>query len=327
MIGVRPSERGAALISVLLLVALMSVAALAMMEITVRSIGQAKTVDERNRLNWHVVGAEQAGRVGVGRFWQASEGALFDGMAGLGAEFILPVEGADIISRIGEASNCFNLNALFLNGEVDEAHAQAEANFRVLLLAAEFVEGDVDRLTDALIDWMDGDTIQRPGGAEDSYYANLRPAYLTAQTRLANLSELRAIRGYGKAVTERLEDLVCVREDTEMAVLNINTLRPEQSALLSMALSGALESDQARDIILDRPLGGWASVEELLGDEAIAQIDPELYQTGLLSIRSAYLSFEGQIIGQDQSTEFSVLFLMSDTATPRIVSRWAGGRW
>lgn len=326
MSKVRYQETGSALLSVLLVVALMSVTALAMMDVTMASIRQAKVVDQRSRLTWQIVGAEQAGRVGVARLAQTSNGALYEGIVGLANEFVAVADDAQIVGRIEDASNCFNLNALFGGEETDQQQTLAEANFRLLLIASGIPESDADRLTDALLDWMDRDNTQRSGGAEDSYYTNLPASYLTAGTRLAEISELRAIRGYNRAVTEHLTGLLCVRPDTDMSVININTLKPEQSELLSMALSGELSTDTVRDIILARPLGGWRSVEDMFADDKIQRIAPDLRQPNLLSTRSNYLSVEGRIAGLDRETRFSIIYAIGENSAPQIVSRSVGER-
>ena len=322
----KPQEAGAALLTVLLLVALMSVAALAMMQVTTRSIQRAKAVDGRSQASWQMTGAEQAGLVGIRRLMLATNGNLYDGIAGVGAPFEVFVNGAEIVSRIEEASNCFNLNALAVIGDVEEQQTGAVENYRWLLEASGFSDNDVERLTDTLLDWIDNDNTQRPNGAEDSYYSSLRPSYLSAGTRLSEVSELRAIRGYSKKVTDQIGDLLCAHTDNDMAVLNVNTLKPEQAVLLSMAFSGELSVDVARDIILSRPLGGWPTVEDMSADDRIQQIAPDLRQVDFLSIRSSYLALEGVIAGRDHDTDFSILYVADDNIPARIVARSFGGR-
>jgi general secretion pathway protein K len=347
---VKENEKGAALLSVLLLVALMSIAAIAMLELTMSGVQVAKAADERGRTSWQIAGAEQAGLIGVQSLWNTVEGSLVAGTPGLGGEFLVEVNDAILSLKIEEASNCFNVNSLlgatqddanFTLGAEDtgntedanpdvrtsedgEAALIAEKNYLRVLNGAGFTGFQAETLMATLLDWMDADNTRRINGAEDGYYANLKPSYRSSGRMLAELSELRSIRGYTKEVVDKLQPFLCVRADKEPAIININTVRPDQSVLLSMVLSGELSNNAARDAITTRPLGGWGSIEEMFNIESIMRISPELRQADLLATKSTHLIMTGQIAGNGQATEFSVLYRLSEDAPARIVSRSLG---
>ena len=50
-------------------------------------------------------------------------------------------------------------------------------------------------IADALTDWLDADTTALPLGAEDGAYAGLAQPYRTGGVMLAEVSELRAVKG------------------------------------------------------------------------------------------------------------------------------------
>lgn len=325
MILGKPNDAGAALISVLLLVILMSVAALGMTELVIGGVEKSKAADGRSRQSWQITGAEQAGLSGIARLWTVTQGELYEGAPGLGSAFTIETNGAQVTARLEDASNCFNLNALSGANEDTIARARAEENYRILLEQAGFLDREIDNLTDALIDWMDGDNATSDNGAEDGYYANLRPPYRTSGTMLAERSELRAIRGYTVETVARLAPFICVNPSDKNSVLNINTLQADEAALLSMVFSGALGTDIARDIILARPLGGWRSVEAFLANERLARIASDLRQLDLISTRSEFLVLRGQIDSQAQITEFAIKYEAVAGQSPRILSRHLGG--
>ena len=72
------SEKGAALLSVLLLVAVMSIASVAILEVSLAALSKSRIVDARGQLNWQVTGAEEVGLVVVETLGLASNRELND---------------------------------------------------------------------------------------------------------------------------------------------------------------------------------------------------------------------------------------------------------
>lgn len=350
-------DTGAALLSVLLMVAFMSIAALALMDMSVRGIQTAKAGDGQSRALWQITGAEQAALGRIELMFAATEGQLSQRVGGLGEEIVFSADNLFVTARLEEAGNCFNVNALVVDEEegdddfeddddfeedeegdgedgFDEDDdpsgqngriATPEENYSQLLSAAGLREDQAELLTNTLLDWTDTDNIVRIRGAEDAYYRALKPSYLPSGTQLAELSELRAIRGYDKKIIDQIAPLLCTRQDKNMSILNINTLKPDQSALLSMVFAGELSPKDARDILQNRPEEGWVSVDQMFQERKIERVDPEDRQPGLLSTRSQYIRLEGRVTGADQEIEFSSLYQVEEDSRARLVSRKMGG--
>jgi len=352
----REHETGAALLSVLLMVAFMSIAALALMDMSVRGIQTAKAGDGQSRALWQITSAEQAALARIEQMFEAADGQFSESVGSLGQEIVFAEGNLVVTARLEEAGNCFNVNALAmdetesddpfeigddesLEDEVFDEDAESstdeefgqntvlaapEENYRWLLSAAGLREDQVDLATNALLDWIDIDNVARPDGAEDGYYRLLKTSYLTSGTQLAELSELRAIRGYSKKIIDQISPLLCAHQNKNMSILNINTLQPDQSALLSMVFAGELSPRGARDVILNRPEEGWVSVDEMFQERRIERVDPEDRQSGLLGTRSRYIRLEGRVSGVDQDIEFSSLFVIEEDSQTRLVSRKMG---
>jgi general secretion pathway protein K len=79
-----------------------------------------------------------------------------------------------------------NVNNL-LAADNGKSRQQFESLFRTLRLNP--------ALVDAIVDWIDPDTVAEPGGAEDGTYTALKPPYRPANNYLTSISELRAISG------------------------------------------------------------------------------------------------------------------------------------
>ena len=54
-----------------------------------------------------------------------------------------------------------------------------------------------------------------------------------------------------------LRPWLCALPVTDLAPINLNSLRPDQAPLLAMLAPGQLDLDRARAIIVERPSGGW----------------------------------------------------------------------
>jgi general secretion pathway protein K len=89
--------------------------------------------------------------------------------------------------------------------EVENTAARLDLNF-ASPDALRAIVGN-DSLTDALLDWRDGDDIQRPLGAEADWYRRERRR-LPRNGPLADVAELRLIRGFDSITVDRLTPLL-----------------------------------------------------------------------------------------------------------------------
>lgn len=165
----------------------------------------------------------------------------------------LPIEGGQIQGRIEELQGRFNLNNLIdAAGGTDPL---AVESFRRLLLALDM---DV-RLADRMADWIDRDIEPNfPDGAEDSEYLSREPPFRTANRPITSVSEiLLAYPELGRSGYVTLRPyLAALPRGTR---ININTALPE----VLMSTADELGPGEAERIILDRPEGGWDSLEQL----------------------------------------------------------------
>ncbi len=290
----RASERGAALITVLMIVAAMSVVALTLTQTMSRTVDRARTLDGQAQLRFHVMSAQEAVKSQLGGLLKSVDGRLTDTTPGLGEPQIFPIEGGQIVITATEASNCFNLNSLVSGRVQQELNVQLDAatDLQRLMEEVGIDPSDARELVFSLVDWMDTDSVPGPSGAEDSYYSSETPPYRTAGLPLAEYSELRAVRGYSPEIMAVLRPVTCVRPmpvTLELPKLNVNTITSEQAGLLVLAMSNAIEIDEARRVIASRPIGGWSDLDAFLAEPAIASIAPEARRTAMLSLVSTYM--------------------------------------
>lgn len=306
MIPIKPAsqrEKGATLLTVLLIIALMSVAAVAATDALARSIGVSRISDDRAGSFWAARAGTSAGELIVTDLMASIEGELTAEAAMFQEPVIFAYERGSISITLREATNCFNLNML----ETEENGPQLE-RLRELLEGAGFFASEARQLAEALADWMDGDTSTRPSGAEDSVYAARSVPHLSAGTRLVSINDLRAIEGYTPEVLFQLKGLVCVRAAGVERPLNINTLTLEEAPVLAARFSPEMSAREAERAILNRPEGGWLNAEEFLAMPDIARIAPQLRSDGAISIISSYIEADMRIRSGSVSVHMTALY-------------------
>lgn len=308
------SENGAALLSVLMIVAAMSVAALVAVNALRQSVTLSKSMAQRSITEWDLTSAEETAAILLTETIKLSEGHISQDTPGFKAPLEVPAGSGLLTVWMRDGSNCFNLNSL-----MSEAAYGAPLNddtgvrFQALLMAAGLFDGDAKHLAETLSDWLDSDTQPRVMGAEDAYYQSLSPPYRTASQPLDNISELRAIAGYTPEIIQQIKDLVCVRPDVRQTPLNINTLRPEQAPLLIALFSDALSLNDAEQIIDARPVGGWTSVAEFLELGRVKAIAEDARKPSALSISSQIFEMRAELRNSDIAYRLEAQFGIDDS--------------
>ncbi len=254
-------QRGVALLTVLLLVAVMTLLIIGMLDDIRFATRRTRNTQAVTQAQWHALGAEAIARREIARLGAASPGIDSLDSGWNGRDLTVPIEqgeGGVLRLRINDAATCFNLNSV-VEGAAGQWRRRelGVRQYRALMIALDFTEAESLQLSDTLVDWIDDDGVPSSSGAEDPHYAHLRPPRRTAGTLLAEASELRAISDYAPATYARLRPFVCALPDAGLSPININMLAASDAPLLSMLSMGALDRAGARQVIASRPPGGW----------------------------------------------------------------------
>jgi general secretion pathway protein K len=217
----RNSQRGVALVTAVLIVAVCATAA--------ASILSRLELDIRRTAN--VVNSDQALRYGVAAedFIAAllkleAENTEFDHP---GEEWekpiTLPIEDGFLQGQLFDQSGCFNVNNL--DGQNATEH---RAQLSRLLDALGLDRG----IEQAMTDWIDPDSNPiAPSGAEDGQYLTRNPPYRAANTTMDSVSELRLVFGITNEIYDIIRPHVCATPKSQP--ININTASVE--VLMSLA--------------------------------------------------------------------------------------------
>lgn len=252
-------ERGAALLTVLLLVAVIAVMAAAGLE----------RLRLGTRLGGNAVEVEQAR--GYAEAAEALALARVDQLLGLsptrvslagdwsGRPFALPLPDGTAVARVTDGANCFNLNGLVqtVTPGVYASNPLQRAQFARLMRLLAVPTQVAEQVAAGASDWIDTDAQQQAQGAEDGSYLGQATPYRTAGTLMSDPSELRAVAGVTPELYAQLRPWICALPVAEPAPLNLNTLLPEQAPLAAMLAPDTVSVDVARAALLKRPAQGW----------------------------------------------------------------------
>lgn len=260
----REGERGVALLTVLLLVAVIAViagTALEKLRLSTRLAGNAVGIDNARGY------ARAAETMALTRI----DGLLAQGgdkvtLAGgwSGRPFALPLPGGGVATaRVVDGGNCFNLNSLVqrVGAGVYTSYPAARDQFARLMVLVGVPGQSAQGIAAAAADWIDSDGDVQPNGAEDAAYLGLAQPYRTAGTLMADPSELRAVQGVTPDIYARLRPWLCALPVAVPSKINIDTLLPEQAPLIAMLLPDNAGGEAARQALLRRPPQGYDSTQ------------------------------------------------------------------
>ncbi len=327
MTGAKKSQRGAALIIVLLLAATLSFLVLALVAATTQSVRRSGGAAIRGELLWRAASAEIIAKAAISEALSAADRGgppLTRAHPLFSQQLDIPFTNGAGAIIFADASRCFNLNSLADEGGGDSAGG-AGAEFVILLTGVGLSDADAQTLAGVVKDWIDADSAQEIGGAEDSFYAGLPTPYRTGGAPLASVSELRAMKGVTGALYSAVSPFLCALPSSDGAILNVNALRPEDAPLLTAAASGGLDPSTAADLLENRPPGGWASVEQFL---ALPPFQDDDFDTQGLSARISvspqYVEALAGATVNDIDMNVRLLFSATDSGNVRLISRILG---
>jgi len=186
---------------------------------------------------------------------------------------VLPIESDTIqgalFGELQDLQGRFNVNTLIDdNGEVDEL---ALAQFQRLLAVL-----DLDpRFAGLTADWIDADLDAGfPDGAEDSIYTGLTPPYRAANQPLTSISELAALEGMDKITFDTLAPHIAALPGND-TVINVNTATP---AVLQ-SLDENLTPGEVESLVGEREESGFADFENTFSTLVAEEVLPSLSDT------------------------------------------------
>lgn len=317
-------QRGTALLTVLVLTAIIATLAVGMTEVMNRSLRRATASELRDQAFWAMSGLEAA----AVDYLRREAGNIDIPAAPLFQEpVVLPFEGGSASISFSERSNCFNVNDLLSQGEDGEwvADQAAAERFAGLVEALGGTRTGGLQLAARISDFMDTDEQPSAGGWDDYDYRRRPVPYRTTRGFLASISELRAISGYSRDVYRQLVPYLCTLPTDGAQLLNVNTLTIEDAPLLKAAAGDAMTLSAAVRLIDGRTPQGYSDVSAFVEQPLLAGADLPADFSTLLTTTSEHVEME-IILDAPVGRLRQVSRVYRPGGTPRVVERVLGER-
>lgn len=227
-VSIKRSETGVALITALLIVALVTVAVVAMSTRQQLDIRRTSNILQRDQAYIFTLGGEAFAKQVLKKDAPNIDHRGEDWATKLPP---FPFKGGVLIFSLDDLGGRFNINNL-----VDNDGVVSPWDVKRLIQLIEIIQ-DLDETPDelkqlfpgdlvsAIVDWIDEDRNTQPGGAEDSDYLDGDIPYRTANRLMTSPSELLLVKGITPLVYKTLLPYVTVLP--ARTKININTAKEE----------------------------------------------------------------------------------------------------
>jgi len=349
-------QRGVALITVMLIVALCSIIAAQMTTRLQTQMQRSTNISFNQQAYWYALGAEAfTKRVLIKAFKDEPKVTHLEQIwAEEGSNY--PVAFGEISGEITDLQSCLNLNALHPkaktkdeaadsgSGSSSKTESKTESSTASTgksasdktLPAATVLEGlivnlniegignfEAEAMVNALTDWLDSnDMITGAGGAEDNDYASREFPYLAANSYLASVNELRLVEHFTPSVILALTPYVCVLPQNAQHLININTLDADKPELLQALLDSSLED--AQNVLSARDSSGYENVEDFYNLPELSKINIEKWQKTQFVIDSEYFKLKGSARFNNSYFSMSSIMKVNETQQIQVISRTIG---
>lgn len=290
-------QKGVALLVVLILLVMMSALAAKISQQFCRNLQKTHYQVSQQQLRWAMQAQEKVAKDRLQADASGESKALSpDG------DWHQPLEtrGEDytVVGQVEDAQDCFNVNNLLAVEKVAQGQnlpavpekPRREQIVEQLLTESGLSQTNAEEVYLQLVDYLDGDTTTAKEGAETDAWAGVVPARQPANQMMRTIAEITLLPAFPAAAYPKVSKLLCALPDAASKV-DVNTLKPEQAALLAALFPGKLNEDDAVRLIESRPETGWESMETFSKalEQAFPQLKDDLPQVAdYLSINSRY---------------------------------------
>ncbi len=307
----RGQERGAALLTVLMLVAIIAVmagAALEKLRLSTRLAGNAATGEQARA---YAFAAETMALTRVSTLLGQSPKRVTLAGNWSNTPFGLPVPGGFATARVRDGGNCFNLNGLVMQAQGAPGtyitNPEIRPQFVRLMRLLDVPVQVAEQIASGTADWIDSDQDQQAMGAEDGAYLGRETPYRTAGTLMTDPSELRPVAGMTPAIYTTLRPWICTLPIAEPSSINVNTLLPEQAPLFAMLYPDTLQVGSAQQMLLRRPPQGYADVGAITKAAAL-QGAANLAPGAVATVKSTWFTLDIDVtLGSTQMQERALI--------------------
>lgn len=270
-------QKGVALITALLIVALTTVMAVSLASrqyMDVRRTGNIMLADQAYLYNL----ALESFASQMLKAYRANPQQKYDDLAQFQQAMMMfqsiPVEGGSVSAVVEFPEAKFNVNTL-IDKEGKVKPWERDYYNRLLREVLTSIGADIslkDDMVNALLDWLDPDEEARLGGAEDGTYEGKDIPYKAANRMMSSISELRLVEGYTKEILEGIPADPENETEAIPGLLHYLTALPDRDSALNInliddpklyvALASHISYEMADELLQSRPFEDNAKFHE-----------------------------------------------------------------
>jgi len=249
----------------------------------------------------------------------SSNGKLINKDPVLNQSYFFSNELATIQVDVSDASNCFNLNSIFIKTSDSVQIKKDNREWLERLLRLKGLDApEIESFIDQLIDWVDPDNQPLNFGAENYFYIGpLSPInQYTPKRLLSNLSEIKNFPVLDQISFKKISNNLCVLPGLSNQLINVNTLNDSHTNLIASFFDEEnLEFIESQ--IFDTPENGYDSANEFANK--ISQSGS--WPSQVLSINSKTFLISTKIYNQTFSNQLDSLVILDTSNSAKVLNR------
>lgn len=305
----RSRQGGAALITAILITSLAAILATNMAFRQTVDIRRAANILQGDQAYQYALGME---RFAVYALKEDQKNSSSDSLDEAWTQTMaVPLGEASLEGWLIDENRRFNLNSL-LDGNGKVVPVAKERFDRLLNNLA--IPTDI---SNAVIDWMDDDSIPLMGGAEDDTYQSKDRPYRTPNSRMSDRSELLLIEGMTREYYEKL--WLHVTALPVASTINVNTAGKE----VIMMLADGLHVEDVDTWSENRPV--YEKVDDFIADSLFSHLDKEAKpKPAGLSVTSDHFTANSRVALDEGRAYLQSLLLRDNSGKIEILRRKQG---
>ena len=313
------NKPGVVLISTLLIVMVMSIISIQISKNFFLSIQRDLYIDFKNHSLQLLLSSEKQAIKSIQKEIISSNGKLINKDPVLNQSYFFSNELATIQVDVSDASNCFNLNSIFIKtGDGIQIKKDNREWLERLLRLKGLDAPEIESFIDQLIDWVDPDNQPLNFGAENYFYIGpLSPInQYTPKRLLSNLSEIKNFPVLDQISFKKISNNLCVLPGLSNQLINVNTLNDSHINLIA-SLFDEENLEFIESQILDTPENGYDSANEFANKISQSVSWP----SQVLSINSKTFLISTKIYNQTFSNQLDSLVILDTSNSAKVLKR------
>ncbi len=313
----RRNEDGAALLSVLLVLSIMSAVLVGLLRDMNLAVRITTNAAETERARYQAIAAEGLAKSQLRQILERTGGVLNNTGNWNGQTVPVQIDGGLMTLQVSDHTVCFNENGVVIAADDTERQNDntryvtslaLQRQFSRLLEALDIPSTQAQRIAAEAADWIDSDQIASRLGAEDTAYRSALAGPLPANQLLRSVSELRALKSMTPALFDRIAPYLCALPQAQPAVMNVNLMSATDAPLLAALLEGQLGVQSARAALFATPPTGWTDLTQFWSQPGLADLQLGRSAVSQVGLTSTFFELNVSVqLGSGRATQSTLI--------------------